>query len=150
QISGRGREREEQQRDDDGDDLGQGARVRNPEGGPAAPGRAGAVRASAPFPGRYGQRSTGAASARRVAPEVALACVQPTHPAWNRVVDAAGVARGLELDPTVVREVRLDPRGRVLAADDVAVEGRLVRARTEATDEPGRDPQRPKHVPHRG
>src|ERR1700687_3553996 len=145
----RPREPEEQQRAPDGDDLRQGARVGNAEGKPAAAARPGDVDASGAFPGRPRRRSTCAASARCVTPEVALADVIAAGAARNRDVNPAGVAGRLELDPTIVREVRLHPRVRVLAADDVAADAGVVRARPEPADQPRRDAQRPEHVPHR-
>src|SRR4029077_6570942 len=76
------------------------------------------------------------------------ACVGPAAQAtWYLRVDV--VVGRLKLDPSVFRKVDLDPCVRVLAADDVAVDGGLVCARTESLDKSGRNAKRPEHVPHR-
>src|SRR2546428_44954 len=85
----------------------------------------------------------------RAAPRVGQAGVGAAAQATrNRRVNV--VVSRLELDPAVFWKVDLDPRVSVIAADDVAVDRALVCARSEAVHEPGRDPERPEHVTHRG
>ena len=92
--------------------------------------------------------SAGARAARRVAQEVAQAHRRPRgDPTRNREVHV--VIGRLERDPSVGREIGLDPRMRVVAANDVAVNGGVELAGPESADEPGRNAQRPQHVPHR-
>src|ERR1700756_509199 len=68
----------------------------------------------------------------------------------DRLVDAEVVGRRLEWDPSVVREVDLDPRVRVLEAHDVAFSLRIEGAGSEADDQACRDAERAEHVTHRG